>query len=227
MPLMGERLFMAEAIGEIVKNGVMFDVKNWEAENFNPESLPDVVARLFAILEERETDYLLVGGIALLSYVEGRNTQDIDFILSKSGLAGVPEIVVRDENRDFVRGDFLGLQIDLLLTQNKLFDLVQKQFATVRTFGGRSIRTVTVEGLVLLKLYALPSLYRQGRFDRVSIYESDVTLLLMNYAMDVEALLKLLSKHVLESDLSEIRETVAEIQGRIRRFERQHWQEEP
>jgi hypothetical protein len=72
----------------------------------------------------------------------------------------------------------------------------------------------------------LPSLYCQGRFDRVSIYESDVTLLLMNYAVDVEALLKLLSKYLLESDLLEIRETVTEIQGRLRRFERLRQTEE-
>lgn len=226
LPLIDWEADMVAAIGEIVRNGVMFDMKNWEEETFNPESLPDVVTRLFTIFEERETDYLLVGGIALLSYVEGRNTQDVDFILSKSDLAGIPEIAVQDENQDFVRGDFSGLQIDLLLTQNKLFDLVQKQFATIRNFGGRSIRTVTVEGLVLLKLYALPSLYRQGRFDRISIYESDVTLLLMNYAVDVEALLKLLSKYLLESDLLEIRETVTEIQGRLRRFERSRRTEE-
>jgi hypothetical protein len=226
LPLIDWEADMVAAIGEIVRNGVMFDMKNWEEETFNPESLPDVVTRLFTIFEERETDYLLVGGIALLSYVEGRNTQDVDFILSKSDLAGIPEIAVQDENQDFVRGDFSGLQIDLLLTQNKVFDLVQKQFATVRNFGGRSIRTVTVEGLVLLKLYALPSLYCQGRFDLISIYESDVTLLLMNYAVDLEALLKLLSKYLLESDLLEIRETVTEIQGRLRRFERSRRAEE-
>jgi hypothetical protein len=119
-----------------------------------------------------------------------------------------------------VRGDFSGLQIDLLLTQNKLFDLVRKRFATVRVFGGLSIRTVTVEGLVLLKLYALPSLYRQGNFDRVNIYESDVTLLLMNYTVDLAALMPILAKYLLESDLLEVRETVTAIQARLQRFER-------
>jgi hypothetical protein len=216
---------MVVAIGEIVRNGVMFDMKNWGGEAFNPESLPGVVEQLFALFAERETDYLLVGGIALLSYVDGRNTQDVDFILSRADLAGIPEIAVRDENRDFVRGDFSGLQIDLLLTQNKLFDLVRKQFATVRSFGGLSIRTVTVEGLVLLKLYALPSLYRQGNFDRVNIYESDVTLLLMNYTVDLDALMPILAKYLLESDLFEVRETVTAIQARLQRFERSRLRE--
>jgi hypothetical protein len=208
------------SIGQIVRNGVMFDMKNWDGNAFNPESLPGAVDRLFGLFEERGTAYLLVGGIALLSYVEGRNTQDVDFILSRSDLEGIPEIAIRDENRDFVRGDFAGLQIDVLLTQNKLFDLVQKQFATVRTFGGVSVRIATVEGLILLKLYALPSLYRQGNFERVNIYESDLTMLLMNYEVNLAPLIKLLTKHVIASDLEEIQESIAEIQRRIQRFGR-------
>ena len=43
--------------------------------------------------------------------MDERNTQDVYFILSQSDLDGVPEIAVRDENRDPVRGDFSGLQI--------------------------------------------------------------------------------------------------------------------
>ena len=41
--------------------------------------------------------------------MDERNTQDVYFILSQSDLDGVPEIAVRDENRDPVRGDFSGL----------------------------------------------------------------------------------------------------------------------
>jgi hypothetical protein len=111
LPLIDWEADMVAAIGEIVRNGVMFDMKNWEEKTFNPESLPDVVTRLFTIFEERETDYLLVGGIALLSYVEGRNTQDVDFILSKSDLAGIPEIAVQDENQDFVEEIFQGYKL--------------------------------------------------------------------------------------------------------------------
>jgi len=211
---------MVAAIGEIIRDGIAFDMKNWRDEGFNPSRLPDVVEQLFILLEQREVQYLLVGGIALLSYVDGRNTQDVDFILSKSELSALPEIDLQNENRDFARGDFSGLQIDFLLTQNKLFEQVRQEFCAEREFGGRTIRTVTVEGLVLLKLYALPSLYRQGNFDRVSIYESDITLLLLNYQIKLDPLLRLLSKHVLESDLAEIQETVSEIQGRIRRLRR-------
>jgi hypothetical protein len=63
-------------------------------------------------------------------------------------------------------------------------------------------------------------LYRQGNFDRVNIYESDVTLLLMNYTVDLEVLMPILAKYLLESDLLEVRETVTAIQARLQRFER-------
>jgi hypothetical protein len=40
--------------------------------------LIETVARFFALLCERRIEYVLVGGIATLQYVEGRNTEDID-----------------------------------------------------------------------------------------------------------------------------------------------------
>ena len=90
-----------------------------------------------------------------------------------------------------------------------------------RKFGDRSIKCVTVEGLVLLKLYALPSLYRQGDFQRVSIYENDILLLLLNYDVDLSQILQILAGHVLASDLQEIHNTIADIEARIERFSRQ------
>ncbi|GGA02197.1 hypothetical protein [Okeania sp. KiyG1] len=156
-----------------------------------------------------------------LSYIEGRNTQDIDLILSRQDLDNLSEIKITEENKDFIRGNFNQLQIDVLLTQNKLFNTISQQFVTEREFGNRLIRCVTVEGLIILKLYALPSLYGQGKFDRASIYENDLLLLLLNYQVDLPPLLKLLSKHLLESDLEEIKEILANIQARIKRFSSQ------
>ena len=39
-------------------------------------SLFQAVDRLFGLLEHRKIAYVLVGGIALLQYVDGRNTED-------------------------------------------------------------------------------------------------------------------------------------------------------
>ena len=110
------------------------------------------------------------------------------------------------------------LQIDILLTQNKLFDQILQQFVIERRFGERNIRCVTVEGLIILKLYALPSLYRQGQFERVSIYENDILLLMLNYSIEVDRILALLSQHLIKSDLEEIKQILADIQSRINRF---------
>ena len=209
---------MTVAVGQIIQNGVIFDIKNWNNKLPHMNQLPNAVEKLFTILSERNIDYILVGGVAMLSYIEGRNTQDIDFILSKLDLDDLPEISITDENRDFLRGDFEGLQIDVLLTNNKLFKLVRDRYATERQFGDRSIRCATVEGLVLLKFFALPSLYRQGQFDKVSIYENDITQLLLNYQVELPQLLKILRKHLLASDIEALQATASDIQTRIQRF---------
>lgn len=212
---------MTATISEIISNGILFDVKNWSAKMPNNDDFSQAIEALFDTLTERKVTYLLVGGVALLSYVDGRNTQDIDLILARSDLDSVPEIQINEENKDFIRGKFSELQVDVLLTQNALFKEVIKRFGTDRQFGDRAIRCVTVEGLLLLKCYALPSLYRQAEFSRASIYENDILLLLLNYAIDVEATVQMLTNHLLASDLSEVRSILAEIQGRIQRFSTQ------
>ncbi len=69
-------------IGQIVQNGIVFNPRNWEKMIMESASLLQVVNRLFTLLDERGIDYVLVGGVALLNYVEGRNTQDIDLIMA-------------------------------------------------------------------------------------------------------------------------------------------------
>jgi HPt (histidine-containing phosphotransfer) domain-containing protein len=77
-----------------------------------------------------------------------------------------------------------------------------------------------VEGLLLLKLYALPSLYREGNFARVGIYENDIATLLHYYQSDMPSLLSELSKYVNENDFAEIKSVVSDIQNRIKRFKK-------
>jgi hypothetical protein len=56
--------------------------------------------------------------------------------------------------------------------------MVQRRYATIKPFRERDIPCATVAGLLLLKLYALPSLYRQGSFARVGLYENDIATLM-------------------------------------------------
>jgi len=186
----------------------------------NIDSLPQTIQCLFDLLKQRQVDYVLVGGVALLTYVEGRNTQDIDLIMALSSLEKLPEIKIGSRDLYFARGEYEGLQIDILLTENPLFDQVRKNHTTERHFREQDIPTATVEGLLLLKLYALPSLYRQGSFSRVGIYENDIAMLLHDYAVDLKGLQKELSRYLNDSDMAEIKNIVVEIQQMIERYKK-------
>lgn len=208
------------AIGDIVRNGIVFDFKNWDRHIVNEDELRTTIARLFSLLDERGVDYVLVGGVALLQYVAGRNTQDIDLIMALSALEAVPEIRITQRDEYFARGTYDGLQLDILLTTNRLFAHVQNAHAEPRPFAEQTIITATVEGLILLKLYALPSLYRQGDFAKVGIYENDVATLLRAYQPEVAGIVDELAAFINDSDLREIREIVSELQSRFSRFDR-------
>jgi hypothetical protein len=69
-----------------------------------------------------------------------------------------------------------------------------------------------------VKLYDLPSLYRQNNIARVGIYENDIATLLHYYQPDIPSLLSELSNYVNENDLTEIKSVVSDIQHRIKRF---------
>ena len=101
----------------------------------------------------------------------------------------------------FVRANYSELQIDILLTKNPLFKKVHDQYSKVEKFLDRKIPLATIEGLLLLKLYALPSLYRQD-----------------NFARNVSSLVTELSQYVNETDLAEIKGVISDIQNRIKRF---------
>lgn len=205
-------------IGDVIRNAVVFNVKNWLGGMMNSDSLIQSVQDFFAILEERKIDYVLVGGIAILHYIEGRNTQDLDLLMEVSSLDKLPELKITSQDMYFARANYGELQIDLLLTKNPLFKEVHKKYSKVQKFLDRNIPLATVEGLLLLKLYALPSLYRQGNFARVGIYENDIAALLYYYQPDIDALLGEISKYVNETDFEEIKGIVSDIQKRISRF---------
>lgn len=207
-------------IANIIHNAVVFDVKNWDGDMINSDSLIQSVQDFFAVLEQRKIDYALVGGIAILHYVEGRNTQDLDLLMAVSSLEKLPELKISSQDMYFVRANYNELQIDVLLTQNPLFKKVHSNYSKVQKFLDRDIPLATVEGLLLLKLYALPSLYRQGNFARIGIYENDVATLLHYYSPDVSSLLSELSKYMNENDFAEIEGVLSDIQNRIKRFKK-------
>ncbi len=92
-------------IAETVVYGVAFDLKNNErVTQMDLNELFSSVGKLFDLLEERKVDYVLIGGIAMLAYVEGRNTQDIDLILSRADLERLPELRIEESKQAVCSG---------------------------------------------------------------------------------------------------------------------------
>jgi hypothetical protein len=205
-------------IGEVIRNAVLFNPTNRQDVRMNSDIL-ETVARFFSLLRERQIDYVLVGGIALLQYVEGRNTEDIDLIMAVSALEHLSELKLETRDVDFARTRFEDLKVDVLLTSNPLFDEVRRHYTTSKRFVEQDIPCATVEGLMLLKLYDLPSLYRQGNFTRVGLYENDIATLMYAHKPSITPLLTELTRFLDLSDLAQIRQIVDEIQLRISRFE--------
>jgi hypothetical protein len=200
------------ALDRIVRNGLAFDPKRTMPDT----DIGTAVTEIFARLNAAGVDYLLVGGIAVLSFVEGRNTQDIDLVIDPADatahLSGT-----RILDRDFGQASHRGIRIDLLLTTNPLFAQVRRDERTQIDFAGRVIPAATRKGLVLLKLYALPSLYRQGKLDRAALYETDILMLRRGSEWDDEELLGRLAPHLPSHDLAELRSVLHELTAREHR----------
>jgi hypothetical protein len=184
------------------------------------EKLKSQLTELFHILQQRRIPYLLVGGIAILTYVQGRNTDDVDLVLSVDSLKSLPEVVVLEQSSDFAHGRFGDLVVDFLFTANPLFDLVAKKHRTIHTFLEMDLHCATIEGLILLKLFALPSLYRQGLSTKIGLYENDIYVLYAVERPDTEPMLQELSPFVDEGQLTELRNIIGEIKQRIARLDR-------
>jgi hypothetical protein len=153
----------------------------------------------------------------MLAYVEGRNTQDIDLIVDESDLKKLPEIRIEDRNKDFARGWFGDLRVDFLFTSEKLFNKIRQKYTVTKTFAERDVACASVEGLLLMKLLAVPDKYRRAHFDKVRQYEKDIADLVERFHPKMEPIFDVLAKHMLPSDLDEVRKIVADIEDRIAR----------
>lgn len=207
----------SRSIGEILRDAEAGRLENILADEREPYDLIGSAERLFELLESRGVLFVVVGGIAMLQYVEGRNTRDVDLIVGPQIASQVPELTLLSEDGDFARASFHGVQLDLLKTSNPVFALVRTRYASDREYSNRHVQCATPQGLFLLKSYALPSLYRQGDFARVDLYEGDLLALLRRYPIDEDEILKELGPHMLETDIKTIRDIVREIRERLSR----------
>lgn len=172
---------------------------------------------LFDTLESMRIDFALVGDIAMLRYIEGRNTEVVDLRVATAALERLPELEVVDRNRDSARARFRSIRVDFLFTEHALVRHVAQRHVVSQPFGGRPIPCASPLGLAILKLYTLPNLYRQGRLDRAALYETDVLMLMRDTGVDPDAALGELATHVAAVDLKELRRIVDEIRARLER----------
>jgi len=186
------------------------------------EELLSRTRSLLSALERDGIPHVLVGGLALLQYVDARNTRDIDLILALEDLPRLPGFVLRERNEWFGTGDCGPLRVDLLFTGNPFFAEVARRHSEPRQFLKTTLQCASPEGIVLLKLYALPSLYRQGQIERADLYETDILQLLRLTPVSDEALLDQLEAHLSTTDLKALGEVLRDVRdrlGRVRRFD--------
>ena len=166
----------ATQIGEVIRNAVALSYKNWQP-GIGTGGLQTDVYDLVNLLNGNRADYLLVGNTAMQFYVDTRTGHAFHLLLAVSSVESIPDLHITARDDNFLRAHFRQLQLDILLTSNPLFAYVARHCASLVSAYDQPIRIASVEGLLLLKLYALPSLYRQGDFTRVGIYESDISAL--------------------------------------------------
>jgi hypothetical protein len=118
----------------------------------------------------------------------------------------------------FATGEFSELKVDTLFAEHPVFDLVAKEFTEAMDYQVGTLPIATIDGLILLKLFALPSLYRQFDFDRIAIYEADLTQLVPRSKRDDGFFLDILAPHLLTSDLLELSRILTDIRNRLDRI---------
>ncbi len=129
-----------------------------------PATLADLKL-LLRSLDERDVDYLLIGGYALAAHGYQRATIDIDLLVPgnvasgqriKDALMVLPDQAARDlEPEWFADGENIRVAdafiVDLLLNANgQSFDTLSRYAQTI-DLDGIPVKTVSLEGLLLTK----------------------------------------------------------------------------
>lgn len=180
--------------------------------------IPEAAGELLSTLSQRGIEFAIAGGIAMQAHVAGRNTQDLDLLLSPSELPAIEKFKVLEQTTDFILGSYSGLRVAILLTTNELFFRILRAFASPERFTEGEFPVVTPQGMVTLKLFALPSLYRQGESTRIAIYEGDIYALLSAYDIDDDLALSELQPFLLATDILELERILRDTRVRISRI---------
>ena len=219
-------------IGRVLQGAAVFNfARHASRESFmDASNISREAEEFFDLLEARQVSFLLVGGLAMLAHVRGRNTEDVDLIISVPDRRRLePEVAVTEPGgpgQPFAVGRYKQLRIDYRDAAEPFFKLVAERYGERRRFdflaGGRPLACATPEGLMLLKLYALPHVTRQGDWERVDAYETDIlNLWMMRPDLDPHNLLSVLRPFVWEGGLYSLEhEVLPDVARRKARRER-------
>ena len=202
------------AICQSIYDANAFNIQNWK--NGFPvdyDMLPELVIKFLNLLEEKEVDFAIVGGIAYLAYIQDRNTKDLDILLSVKELEKIiDDVDVVNKDANFTNAVFEGLKIDFLKTSNSLFEYVKKYETTEYDFEEGLYPIANLNRLILMRFDAIIDLYQKGNFNKIIRYESDLQFLTINFEIDWEHIWKVCEKFFTEGQISEFQKMVTEWQ---------------
>ena len=149
---------------------------------------------------------------------EARATDDYGAIGQRSDFESLSELSKISSDKNFGRYRHNATIVDALFVENPVFAHALHNYQANYVIAEKTIRSLTPSGIALLKLYALPSLYLQGQHVRVATYEQDLEVLfIVDPDITEDQLLKFLSKHLVRSQIAELKNTCEEIRQKLSR----------
>ncbi len=202
------------AISQSIYDANAFNIQNWrDGFPIDYDMLPELVTKFLNLLEEKQVDFAIVGGIAYLAYVQDRNTKDLDILISVKELDKIIDYVeVTNKDLNFTNALFEGMRIDFLKTSNSVFEYVKNHETTEYNFEEGFYPVATINGLILMRFDAIIDLYQKGRFDKIDRYEWDLSRLTKNFEIDWEHIWKISRKFFTEGQIAEFQKMVTEWQ---------------
>lgn len=203
------------AICQSIYDANAFNIQNWrDGFPVDYDMLPELVIKFLNLLEEKQVDFCIVGGIAYLAYIQDRNTKDLDILISVTELEKIIDYVeVTNKDVNFTNTKFEGMSIDFLKTSNVLFDYVKKNETTNYNFTEGLYPVATIAGLILMRFDAIVDLYQKGRFQKIPRYELDLLYLTQNFDIDWERIWKISEEFFTDGQIKEFKQMVAEWQA--------------
>lgn len=202
------------AICQSIYDANAFNIQNWKnGFSIDYDMLPELVIKFLKLLEEKEVDFAIVGGIAYLAYIQDRNTKDLDILLSVKELEKIidyVEVINKDEN--FTNAVFEGMRVDFLKTSNAIFEYVKNHETTEYNFEEGLYPVATVNGLILMRFDAIIDLYQKRQFNKIIRYESDLNFLTINFEIDWKHIWEVSKKFFTDGQIKEFQKMVAEWQ---------------